>query len=801
MEFRQLYYTSCRTGLSGYAGYQFNAVTPGVSPEVMNEVEAVSSYEPPSTLGHSPSPEEIAGCPVNLCFVPGPEPIVANVAFTGTDYSGRFGNYFAHALVPSGGESWPGSPPIELWKAPLWSRETVSDPDLPPLPGPLQTGPLGRAAVDGFLDRTPGRSRLPALLAATELAVLDQERSVVILAADDEEVAYWIAALSYLLPPPLVTRMSFATYQFRPSYSRHHVIGTVPGAEIVADERAFAGFYLFDFTAGTCSEVEAGPLPQLLAGVGAVAAGPLWRRAADLAAGGELRLADWHPPVAAAALLDGEPGIGPVDLDAACTWLGGHAHRLDRDTVGRIGAAALAHDAASPAHMSGLADAADAAGLGELLALAEEGLVTAQLAQAAQGGAPRAVRLRSADARERARRDYARLLAEADATTVVRLLDLAVAHGVEPDPETLRDCGLRVIGPELLRRPGRTDLHDAVQRVPELRAGTLAHLDQVAATDAAPLYAVFDAGLDTAVPGPELARSPSLYEVAQIARGRREPEHRVEALLSVLAARGPYERLDNALLAALWPDAPTIGEALSLLERLPDAAAGEPVLVTWMEPLLRWRPPAEDLRRQRAYGDLCALVTRSPLVEALPADLRDRVRAVAWIGKVEEPLLRAGTRRNAEERYAAAKRLLDAYGTAETASAADYLGVRLGVLLPGLPYDALARLLARAPDAIIDAYLARLVQTLAGEPEDAVPAAAAAFATMRAVTGRSAPVAAAVHDTLVRSLPDWRRRALNEVEREVQHQSGRLAMVQEFKRWREEHCRPRRRWLPGLRSR
>ena len=32
MAFQQLYYTSCEHGLSGYAGYQFNAITPGYRP-------------------------------------------------------------------------------------------------------------------------------------------------------------------------------------------------------------------------------------------------------------------------------------------------------------------------------------------------------------------------------------------------------------------------------------------------------------------------------------------------------------------------------------------------------------------------------------------------------------------------------------------------------------------------------------------------------------------------------------------------------------------------------------------------
>ncbi|MFI0370776.1 GTPase-associated protein 1-related protein [Actinomadura sp. 1N219] len=807
MDFHQLYYTSCRTGLSGYAGYQFNAVTPGVSPEVMHEVEAVSSYEPPGTLGHSPTPEQIEGCPVNLCFVPGPEPIVANVAFTGTDYSGRFGNYFAHALVPASGGMWRGPLPIELWKAPLWTREAVADTDLPRLPGPLPTGPLRRDAVDRFLDGTPRRRLLPALLAAVERAALDEERSVVILAADDDEVACWIAAVSFLLPPPMVAKVSFATYQFRPSYSRHHVIGTVPGAEIVADERAFAGFFLFDFTTGEASEVAAGPLPELLAGTGTVAAEPLWRRARALAAGGELRLADWHPIIAAAALLDGGPGIGPDDLDAACAWLGSNARRLDRDTVGRVGAAALGHDAASPDHMTGLADAAAAAGLDELLALAEGRLVTGHLAQASDRGAPapHAVRLRSARAREQARRGYAQRLAGADAATLVRLLALADAHGVQPDPHTLRTCGSEVVGPRLLRLSDQDDLHAAVRRWPDLRAGTLFHLDQAASADRARVHAVFDAGLDKAVPKAELAALPALHEAALVARGRRDGEPPVDTALAVLSARGPDGRLDEALLTALWPGGWTPDDALALLPGLPDGAAADPVLVPWVKPLLASPRSMDDPVRQKNYGALCKLVDGLPLAGLLPPALHDRVEAVAWIHLAEKPLLATDSRKNAKERYEAGKALVEAYNTPAGAPAAapaeDYLLLRLSVLLPNLRHDALARLLAGAHDKVVDTYLERLRRTLGGERATAVPAAGAAFATAwTAETELGAlPVARSIHEVLLRALPEWRKRDLGGVEREVRRRTGRMTAVQDFQRWREKHCR-RRRWLPGRQS-
>lgn len=47
MAFSQLHYTSCELGISGHSGFQFCAITPGVSNEVMREVEKLTFYEAP----------------------------------------------------------------------------------------------------------------------------------------------------------------------------------------------------------------------------------------------------------------------------------------------------------------------------------------------------------------------------------------------------------------------------------------------------------------------------------------------------------------------------------------------------------------------------------------------------------------------------------------------------------------------------------------------------------------------------------------------------------------------------------
>ncbi len=72
MGLAQLYYTSCETGLSGFAGFQFNAVTAGLPPDVLHTVESLTPYKPPRWLRARPTAAEIAACPVNLVYTSAP---------------------------------------------------------------------------------------------------------------------------------------------------------------------------------------------------------------------------------------------------------------------------------------------------------------------------------------------------------------------------------------------------------------------------------------------------------------------------------------------------------------------------------------------------------------------------------------------------------------------------------------------------------------------------------------------------------------------------------------------------------
>ena len=354
MGFAQLYYTSCESGLSDFAGFQFNAATPGLPAQVLREVEALTSYEPPRSLGYRPSSEEIAACPVNLVYRCEPTTVLANVVFVGLDFSQRLGNYFAHALVGQADtDRFDRILPIELWGSPVWADEPITDRELPALadlphlaepadPPGAQERPISRAGVDRFLAENQRPEQVAALVTAAETAVLRQGRSIVIIDADSTAAAHWIAAISFLLPPVVARRMSFATYRHRPEYSDAHVIATLPESDFDLDDSTFHSYVVFDAGSGRISEVTPDPAAALLVRAGAEDAAGLWDRAGDLVDLTEFSLAQCHPVLVAAAVLDRRPVSG-ADLSTLGEWLHSDPGGLAPADRSALLEAALAH--------------------------------------------------------------------------------------------------------------------------------------------------------------------------------------------------------------------------------------------------------------------------------------------------------------------------------------------------------------------------------------------------------------------------------------------------------------------------
>jgi len=547
--FQQLYYTSCENGLGGYGGYQFNAITPGVSAAVMREVEDRTVYEPPSWLLADPCPDEPEAYPV--AFSHGTSEatgaaITSQVVFTGTDYSGRPGNYFAHALVTGTPEQDFGQLlPAELWGAELWHTSPVNGTELPVLPGPPPPGPIDRPGVQAFLDARGAEGVLPELLTAVGRAMAG-DRPVLVASHDVSENIWWIAAISYLLGEQLGHRMTFTTYSHRPGYSRYHLTGILPER---LPPSADSSFQLFDLATGQTPGGGVHPLAVILAGTGVMAAPGLWQQATVFASGAEEGLDDWLAPVSAAAGLLGR-GLSPAETDAVTGWLLGAAGWMPPQLADVVLGVALAQPDGTLADQRLL----------DLLALAwrlpgqarverlELLLAGRAITHLARGEAAVPVRL-TGGAAEAARVQAAGILAAATPATALGVLEWATASEVVlPDAE-LEEYGRTRLDPGM----AEPELTAIVGKSPAVLRGLI---DRLAGEPPEVAEALLAGPAGNHIRRSDLAAYPVLAELwllESAARGGLAPLEAFDEIADVRAQAQRSPIADAALLRRLWP--------------------------------------------------------------------------------------------------------------------------------------------------------------------------------------------------------------------------------------------------------
>ena len=784
MGFAQLYYTSCETGLSGFAGFQFNAVTPGLPPQIMREVESLTSYQPPRRVGSKPTAADIAACPVSLVYSAEPTAILARVVFVGTDFSQRSGNYFAHALVSEGGpDQFSEVLPIELWDSPLWAAEPVDVtelPALPRIPRPQANGPLGRVAIDRFLREQGNADQAPILLTAADEAVLGQGRSIVIVDPDTSATARWIAAVSFMLSPAASRRLSFSTYHHRPGYIDVHMIGTVPDSDFEANELAFRSYVVLDATTGRISDVTPHPAALLLARAGADRAAALWAYASQLADG--WGLADSYPALVVGAILENTSVTG-ADLDALAAWLPGQAGRLDPAWCRDLVLGVLEHPACQAHHWGPLTAAARRQPDSALIARLERAAVDQELqlvAETAREDAGTGVQVDTAEGREFAARRCAEYLDGASAPLAVALLGWSTNLGLQLPAQALRSCGELVLGPELMQAPGGDTL-GVLAGDPLLLQGAVAHLSAVADQQPGAVQAALAAGLDDLVSQAAITLPPSLREAALLAEAERFPERR-PALLARLMT--PVTGLNEPVplragpLEALWPAGCwTAAEALAVAR-----AVGPGRMLT--EPLLTWiiraiEQPSRDDGYLNAYLELCRLAQAEGWVDGLPLAAREQLRSVcAAVGLLEQAETEAD-----DVRAAILGRLAAGYA-GQSAPVQDVLRDALAGQLDALAGSSrLPALAGQYPEDVVSAYLQAAHHRLAAIPRDAQAAATLYRCLHTLQSGQDGVIAPALEPALRAGLRPWSRTEVDLVREHLGQTDPDAAAA--FDGWRE----------------
>ena len=780
MGFAQLYYTSCETGLSGFAGFQFNAVTQGITPELLRTVESLTAYKPPRWVSPRPVAAEVAACPVNLVYVTEPAPIVARVVFVGLDFSQRSGNYFAHALVSQERVPFGEMLPIELWESPIWASEPVPRTDLPALPelGPSARGTgLTRVEVDRFA-RDAGRAeQLAALLTAAEEAILRDGRPIVIVDPDTTVAAHWIAAVSYLLPRAVARRLTFATYHHNPGYVDAHMIGTVPDSDFGLTETAFRSYVVVEPAATHLGGVVPGPAAALLVRAGPGRAAALWDEATGLTSVDSEAVEAWHPALVMAALLGG-PEVGIADLDVLAAWLLRSADQVAPGQRAAVLRAFLDDAAFRPQHLAALGVLSRLVADPELTARIERKAVTEELRRAGSdpgGEFTTGVPIVTAEGRIFAAAQCVERLAEASARTSIALLGWSTELRLELPEEALRACGEQVLGPQLVTAPDEDTL-DVVAGARPLAEGVLTYLTTVVTVQPDAVVTVFTMGLDE-ITGRFPGLVPDeLQEAWLVARAGKHPQDRVAALRDFLGHRRRWVTAD--LLGRLWPEGRwTVAEARSVADTFEvDQLQSDPVYSWIAQAVLA--PPA-DQGYLVSYTELGKILAARKIDRALPEAARRRLDSF----RSTERLIEQARASEGKARAQIIRQLAGSDASLD-GPAQDLSRQALAGLIDQLAGSrSLPVVVEACPAAVISAFLRSARGRLAATPRD-VTAAALLFRSLAALGDGDQKLAPGLDRTLGEELKRWRRTDLNAVEETLRHVDTEVAG--QFAGWRQK---------------
>ncbi|MGP4023241.1 GAP1-N2 domain-containing protein [Actinomadura sp. 3N407] len=540
----QLHYTSARRGPTGRAGFQFVAETPGLPDGVRAGVTPYLSYRPPPDAPPSPDDAELGLFPVSLLYdrVDG-RPLLLRCSYLGRDYSGRYGNFFAHAVVAEPDEL-EGLRPAELWHAPHWTHR-----------------PAPEAVLDSLDELTPGAALDPEALAAwlavsgpddpyallgrlvdAVAGVLGRGHGRVVLVADDVElIARWIAVVSYSLPVTAAARLSFVTYTADPDGAAQRLVGTTPAIWAAAQHHA-SHASAFDLRKGV-PVGEASRFARTVAGC--------WRDPdfAGLDALGELAPLNDPAQEAAAALLAlcrGDATVTAAEEGAAAELLSRRGSGIPewvwRDLV--PGVPSMGLDLALALH-----ERARAAGAAEV-------------------------------ARQCSRRVTERVsgaLAEASGLAeVAAAAGVAERAGVPVDPAEVTASAARCA------RRGDGELGAALDGCPAgsrdaLLDGVITGLGEAGDQERAAALTPGNCDLLYAHAG-RLRAVPSIASSVLASVGRRHPGRRIPVTGELLRLDGDAEGGTDAALREVWAEPPSAGECADLLDAHGDAMAGRPAL-------------------------------------------------------------------------------------------------------------------------------------------------------------------------------------------------------------------------------
>ncbi|MEW1824585.1 GTPase-associated protein 1-related protein [Streptomyces sp. NPDC088196] len=240
MTLAQLHYTSAPPGPDG-SGFRFTAVSAGVPQGLLREAEQLIGYEPPRDCPARPDAEQLKSFPRAFSFseLADGGRLLSRSVYIGADYSGRWGNFHAHAVhLPSGTRLPDGVLPITAWESPRWADATPPDGRPVPLDRIEPSGLLRKDALVAFAVSRAGWLA-PFFADLRAVAADPGAGQIVVVEHDSADVAQWIALACAVLPREQAHRLTFTTYTRRPQQARQQLVGALPSSESVAHDHRY----------------------------------------------------------------------------------------------------------------------------------------------------------------------------------------------------------------------------------------------------------------------------------------------------------------------------------------------------------------------------------------------------------------------------------------------------------------------------------------------------------------------------------------------------------------------------------
>lgn len=260
----QLYYTSCRHGLSGHPGFQTRAMSHSIQPEQQRSMERLGVFQPPRNCPVEPQQREIEDLfPVafrNIVLETG-ELVVSRSCYVGKDYSGRWGNYFSHVLLIN-------QLPVDIWPIDCyewtgWKRRLEDEEDTSNTAGDLletTVVPNSRAYSFGelqdFLREEESRADYLKKMIQAALLRAETSRSLIIREEMENNGIFWIACIQKSFPSTRQSELTCSSYQFDPRAALAvNVVHGDTDFHLGENERKFQ-FFVFDFLNDAFSDLD-----------------------------------------------------------------------------------------------------------------------------------------------------------------------------------------------------------------------------------------------------------------------------------------------------------------------------------------------------------------------------------------------------------------------------------------------------------------------------------------------------------------------------------------------------------------